>query len=265
MNEIMNIGGVDCYEKDGTAYISAKKYMGNKLQNQIDNTLTVREGQGLFFNSTDDHTTIITVAVVLFICLIIVLSGYLLIYNIMYISVNKNIRFYGMLKTIGTTSKQIKKIVKIQAQQCQRQNRNHNFLKRKMRVSSVSAFHPLIKFRCINQRQSSENGAEQKRIKIKDQNCLRFIMQFADIDKADHGDRNRNQPEIAPFKIPAFFIKPFNRPKSYQCQKSACPNPDNAVIYAEMSCYLQRSSYRYRTNRTRRIRLRRNGRKHHQK
>lgn len=102
-------------EKDGTAYISAKKYMGNKLQNQIDNTLTVREGQGLFFNSTDDHTTIITAAVVLFICLIIVLSGYLLIYNIMYISVNKNIRFYGMLKTIGTTSKQIKKIVKIQA------------------------------------------------------------------------------------------------------------------------------------------------------
>ncbi|HAP78690.1 MAG TPA: hypothetical protein DCQ78_00580, partial [Ruminococcus sp.] len=31
------------------------------------------------------------------------------------LSVNKNIRFYGMLKTIGTTSKQIRKIVKTQA------------------------------------------------------------------------------------------------------------------------------------------------------
>lgn len=47
--------------------------------------------------------------------MIIVFSGYLLIYNVMYISVTKDIRFYGMLKTIGTAPKQIKKIVKMQA------------------------------------------------------------------------------------------------------------------------------------------------------
>ena len=49
------------------------------------------------------------------IALMILLSGYLLIYNVMYISVTKDIRFYGMLKTIGATMSQIQKIVKKQA------------------------------------------------------------------------------------------------------------------------------------------------------
>lgn len=42
----------------------------------------------------------------------IVISGYLIIYNILYIAVIKNIQFYGLLKTIGTSPKQIKRIVK---------------------------------------------------------------------------------------------------------------------------------------------------------
>ncbi|MCY6484189.1 ABC transporter permease [Clostridium aestuarii] len=45
----------------------------------------------------------------------IIFTGYLIIYNIFQISVTKDIRFYGLLKTIGTTSKQIKKLVKKQA------------------------------------------------------------------------------------------------------------------------------------------------------
>lgn len=47
--------------------------------------------------------------------LLIMLSGYLIIYNVFYISVVKDTRFYGLLKTIGTTSKQIKKIIIKQA------------------------------------------------------------------------------------------------------------------------------------------------------
>ncbi|WP_158534744.1 ABC transporter permease [Romboutsia maritimum] len=46
---------------------------------------------------------------------IIMLSGYLIIYNIFYISIVKDIKFYGLLKTIGTTKKQIKKIIIKQA------------------------------------------------------------------------------------------------------------------------------------------------------
>lgn len=38
-------------------------------------------------------------------------TGYLLIYNVMYISVSRDVRFYGMLKTLGTTPKQIHRIV----------------------------------------------------------------------------------------------------------------------------------------------------------
>lgn len=42
---------------------------------------------------------------------VIFIAGYLLIYNVFYISIAQDIRFYGMLKTLGTTAPQIRKIV----------------------------------------------------------------------------------------------------------------------------------------------------------
>ena len=42
-------------------------------------------------------------------------SGYLLIYNVLYISISRDTRFYGLIKTLGTTEKQIKTLVKRQA------------------------------------------------------------------------------------------------------------------------------------------------------
>lgn len=56
-------------------------------------------------------------SIIPFLVLIIItmLSGYLLIYNIFYISVIRDIRFYGLLKTIGTTPKQLKKLITLQA------------------------------------------------------------------------------------------------------------------------------------------------------
>lgn len=47
--------------------------------------------------------------------MLIFVSGYLIIYNIFQISVQKDIQYYGLLKTIGTTKKQIEKIIHIQA------------------------------------------------------------------------------------------------------------------------------------------------------
>lgn len=47
--------------------------------------------------------------------ILIIFTGYLIIYNIFQISVAGDIRHYGLLKTIGTTGKQIKKIVLIQS------------------------------------------------------------------------------------------------------------------------------------------------------
>ena len=47
----------------------------------------------------------------MFLLVLVFLSGYLFIYNTLYISVNRDIRYFGQLKTIGTTSVQIKRII----------------------------------------------------------------------------------------------------------------------------------------------------------
>ncbi|MGI6018347.1 MAG: ABC transporter permease [Marvinbryantia sp.] len=47
--------------------------------------------------------------------IVILITGYLIIYNIFYISVFQDIRFYGLLKTIGTTKRQIKRMIRRQA------------------------------------------------------------------------------------------------------------------------------------------------------
>lgn len=106
-------------EHDGILSISAKAGSQAKLKQELENSLTLTDGQTIegqydVQNETGSTTTVIIVSVGL-IALIIVFSGYLLIYNVMYISVTKDIRFYGMLKTIGTSPKQIKSIVKQQA------------------------------------------------------------------------------------------------------------------------------------------------------
>ncbi len=46
---------------------------------------------------------------------VIILSGYLIIYNIFYINVTTDIRYYGLLKTIGTTGRQLRRMVRLQA------------------------------------------------------------------------------------------------------------------------------------------------------
>lgn len=61
----------------------------------------------------EDWINLIPFVAVLF---IIMLSGYLLIYNIFYISVVRDVKLYGLLKTIGTTPRQLKKMISIQAQ-----------------------------------------------------------------------------------------------------------------------------------------------------
>lgn len=47
--------------------------------------------------------------------LLVMLTGYLIIYNIFYISVIRDIRFYGLIKTIGATRRQMKGIIRSQA------------------------------------------------------------------------------------------------------------------------------------------------------
>ena len=59
-----------------------------------------------------DASTLI--AIVAFLALVI-FTGYLIIYNIFQISVTGDIRFYGLLKTIGVTPRQLRRIIRQQA------------------------------------------------------------------------------------------------------------------------------------------------------
>ncbi|WP_431086787.1 ABC transporter permease [Paenibacillus sp. 8b26] len=63
-------------------------------------------------NFSVDTETIIALTSAL---LLIMFTGYLIIYNIFQISVMRDIRFYGLLKTIGTSGKQIRRIIRRQA------------------------------------------------------------------------------------------------------------------------------------------------------
>lgn len=59
-----------------------------------------------------DPQTVIAIASFL---LLVIFTGYLIIYNIFQISVTGDIRFYGLLKTIGTTPRQLRSIIRQQA------------------------------------------------------------------------------------------------------------------------------------------------------
>lgn len=56
-----------------------------------------------------------SLAVACVMMLVIFAAGYLIIYNIFHINISANIRSYGLLKTIGTTSRQLGRMVRIQA------------------------------------------------------------------------------------------------------------------------------------------------------
>ena len=108
-------------------YVGATKITANingslsKLEGNVDTILsdTAIDAKtvGTQFNSAYGERTMGTGIIVAMcvIILIILVSGYLLIYNIFYISVMRDVRFYGLLKTIGTTQKQIARIVNFQA------------------------------------------------------------------------------------------------------------------------------------------------------
>ena len=67
---------------------------------------------GARLSDAADSTAIAAIAAV---ALLIIFTGYLIIYNVFQISVAGDIRFYGLLKTIGTTPRQLRRIIRLQA------------------------------------------------------------------------------------------------------------------------------------------------------
>ena len=67
---------------------------------------------GAQVSAAADPLTVVAISALL---LLIIFTGYLIIYNVFQISVTNDIQFYGLLKTIGTTGRQIKSIIRRQA------------------------------------------------------------------------------------------------------------------------------------------------------
>ena len=106
-------------ENDGVFFIELKYKAKETAPDILEKEVSLNKGQefSYSYDIADDlsETILSTICIIVILSLFIVFSGYLLIYNVFYIAVNKDINFYGMLKTIGTSPKQIKKIVKGQA------------------------------------------------------------------------------------------------------------------------------------------------------
>ena len=105
--------------ENGRVSISAKEGKQESLRDELEEQVTLRKDQKIdasYDTQSENGSNRVVIAIGIgLIAIMIVLSGYLLIYNVMYISVTKDIRFYGMLKTIGATMPQIQQIVKRQA------------------------------------------------------------------------------------------------------------------------------------------------------
>lgn len=80
-----------------------------------DNTIAVGANWGYTGSQLASSINLSTVLAILVLLLLIILTGFLIIYNVFQISVTGDIRLYGLLKTIGTSEKQIQHIIHIQA------------------------------------------------------------------------------------------------------------------------------------------------------
>lgn len=81
----------------------------------IQDDITLNENQTFQGSVSMSSSNGSVYAMIILLVFFIIGSGYLLIYNVLYISISKDTRFYGLIKTLGTTEKQIKTLVKRQA------------------------------------------------------------------------------------------------------------------------------------------------------
>ena len=84
-------------------------------RDQGDNFIPIGVNWGYVTTQFEDSIDPGTVLALVVVMLLIMFTGYLIIYNIFQISVGGDVRFYGLLKTIGTTGRQIKRILSQQA------------------------------------------------------------------------------------------------------------------------------------------------------
>ena len=90
-----------------------QKIMTKTKQNAFIESMDLGKQQNLFFME-DLGASVQILAGLIGLIAVTCLCAYLLIYNIMYLSVAGKVRYYGLLQTVGMTEKQIKRMMKEQ-------------------------------------------------------------------------------------------------------------------------------------------------------
>lgn len=90
-----------------------QKIMTKTEQNAFIESMNLGKQQNLFFMG-DLGASVQILAGLIGLIAVTCLCAYLLIYNIMYLSVAGKVRYYGLLQTVGMTEKQIKRMMKEQ-------------------------------------------------------------------------------------------------------------------------------------------------------
>ena len=98
-------GYIDAVMMMPTAWNIEKQALDVTSEYGLDERVSINDAYGMATVNLSSMLPLVAGIAVIFI------AGYLLIYNVFYISIAQDIRFYGMLKTLGTTARQIRKIV----------------------------------------------------------------------------------------------------------------------------------------------------------
>lgn len=108
-------------QKEHIIYVKLNNLNPLLLKTDIEEKLdSLHDKAGGFYASAGKYGTallsssFIMLLPVLFFVALLMGSGYFLIYNIFHISISSDVRWFGMMKTIGTTKKQLKDILSIQ-------------------------------------------------------------------------------------------------------------------------------------------------------
>lgn len=80
-----------------------------------ENSVRIGVNWGYTSSQIGESIDVTTIAAIIAFLALVIFTGYLIIYNIFQISVTGDIRFYGLLKTIGVTPRQLKRIIRQQA------------------------------------------------------------------------------------------------------------------------------------------------------
>ena len=103
-------------EKDGSASVKfVDEAHISEYCDALVSDLGLSENQPIATVQLYDTSAGQEIATLLSLCAVaafLIFTGYLLIYNILYISISRDVRFYGLLKTLGATPRQIKRVVR---------------------------------------------------------------------------------------------------------------------------------------------------------